>query len=54
MARESSIWNRKRRVLLKSGKRRENFSWGKRYFLFRATFKVRAVSYGQSYGSDTT
>jgi hypothetical protein len=54
MAREFSIWNRKRRVLLKSGERRENFSWGKRYFHFRARFRVRAATYGQSYGSDTT
>jgi hypothetical protein len=47
MARESSIWNRKRGVLLKSGRRREDFSWGKRYFLFFwAGFRVRAATYG--------
>jgi hypothetical protein len=36
------------------GGKREDFSWGKRYFLFRASFRVRAATYGQSYGSDTT
>jgi hypothetical protein len=50
MARESSIWNRKRRVLLKPGKGRENFSLGKGYFLSKVSFRVRAATYGQSYG----
>jgi hypothetical protein len=30
------------------------FLRGKRCFIVKATFKVRAAFYGQSYGSDTT
>jgi hypothetical protein len=40
--------------MLISGKGEEVFLRGKRCCLVKATFKVRATVYGQSYGSDTT
>jgi hypothetical protein len=39
---------------VKIGGEERRFFLGKRYFLFRASFRVRAATYGQSYGFDTT